>query len=156
MRLFERRKSLDKERKLVTIEIHTDREVPTEWEKRKMRKADRARNAAVRREDPQNQKAEVPDTKAAVVKAAEQTAEVAQASKDAEKVEVKILRLCPNPRLVMCTYFEEGVERRALIRVHRNKNFKPGMKLLVNRPANGMEAEPWAYDGAIPRRPGHW
>ena len=133
------------------IEIHTDRELPTEWEKRKMRKTDRARNAAVRREDPQNQNAEVPDTEAA-----EQTAGVAQASEDAEKVEVKILRLCPNPRLVECTYFEEGMERRALIRVHRNKNFKPGMKLVIKRPANGTEAEPWAYDGAIPRRPGHW
>ena len=31
-----------------------------------------------------------------------------------------------------------------------------GMKLLVKRPANGTEAEPWAYDGAIPRRFGHW
>ena len=151
MLLFERRKSLDKERKLVRIEIHTDRELPTEWEKRKMRKADRARLAAVGRRDQQNQNVEV-----AEVKAAEQTAEVAQASEDAEKVEVRILRRCPNPRLVVCTYVEEGMERRALIRVHRNKNFKPGMKLLVKRPANGAETEPWAYDGSMPRRPGHW
>jgi hypothetical protein len=151
MLLFERRKSLDKERKLVRIEIHTDRELPTDWEKRKMRKTERARNAGVRREDPQNQKAEVPDTKAA-----DQTAGVAQASEDAEKVEMKILRICPNPRLVECSYVEEGVQRRALIRVHRNKNFKPGMKLLVKRPANGTEAEPWAYDGLLPRRRGHW
>ena len=133
------------------IEIHTDRELPTEWEKRKMRKTERARNAAVRREDPQNQKAEVPDTKAA-----DQTAGVAQASEDAEKVEMKILRICPNPRLVECSYVEEGVEHRALIRVHRNKNFKPGMKLAVKRPAKDTEAEPWAYDGLLPRRPGRW
>jgi hypothetical protein len=151
MLLFEGRKSLDKERKLVRIEIHTDRELPTEWEKRKMRKTERARNAAVRREDPQNQKAQVPDTKAA-----EQTAEVAQASEGAEKVEMKVLRICPNPRLVECSYVEEGVERRALIRVGRNANFRPGMKLVVKRPANGAEAEPWAYDGSMPRRPGHW
>ena len=151
MLLFERRKSLDKERKLVRIEIHTDRELPTDWEKRKMRKADRARPAAVGRRDPQNQNVEV-----AEVKAAEQTAEVAQASEDTEKVEMKILRICPNPRLVMCTYFEEREERRALIRVHRNKNFRPGMKLLVKRPANGTEAEPWAYDGLLPRRSGRW
>jgi hypothetical protein len=97
MRLFERRKSLDKERKLVRIEIHTDRELPTEWEKRKMRKTERARLAAVGRRDPQNQNVEV-----AEVKAAEQTAEVEQASEDAEKVEIKILRTCPNPRLVQC------------------------------------------------------
>src|SRR6266700_6522299 len=115
MLLFERRKSLDKERKLVRIEIHTDRELPTQWEKRKMRKTERARNAAVRREDPQNQKAEVPDTKAA-----DQTVGVAQASEDAEQVEMKILRICPNPRLVECSYVEEGVERRCLVRVFRN------------------------------------
>jgi hypothetical protein len=151
MLLFERRKLLDKERKLVRIEIHTDRELPTDWEKRKMRKTERARNAAVRREDPQNQKAEVPDTKAA-----DQTAGVAQASEDAEKVEVRILRRCPNPHLVMCTYVEEGMERRALIRVGRNANFTPGMKLVVKRPAKGAEAEPWPYDGLLPRRPGHW
>jgi hypothetical protein len=35
-------------------------------------------------------------------------------------------------------------------------NFKRGMKLVVKRPANGTEAEPWAYDGLLPRRPGHW
>jgi hypothetical protein len=103
MLLFERRKSLENERKLVRIEIHTDREVPTEWEKRKIRKADRARLAEVGRRDPQNQNVEV-----AEVKAAEQTAEVAQASEDAEKVEMKILRTCPNPRLVMCTYASES------------------------------------------------
>jgi hypothetical protein len=150
MLLFERRKSLDQE-ELVRIEIHTDRELPTEWEKRKMRKTERARNAAVRREDPQNQKAEVPDTKAA-----DQTAGIAQASEDAEKVEMKVLRTCPNPHLVACSYVEEGVERRALIRVGRNKNFKPGMKLMVKRPAAGAEAEPWTYDGLLPRRPGRW
>ena len=133
------------------VEIHTDRELPTEWQKRKMRKAERERNAVVGRGDARNRKIEV-----AEVKAAEQTAEVAQASEDAEKVEMKVLRTCPNPRLVMCTYFEEREERRALIRVHRNKNFRPGMKLLVKRPANGTEAEPWAYDGLLPRRSGRW
>jgi hypothetical protein len=149
MLLFERRRSLDKERKLVRIEIHTDREVPTEWEKRKMGKADRARLAAVGRRDLQNQNVVGPE-----VKAAEQTAEVAQASEEAEKVEMKILRICPNPRLVMGTYVVEGMERRALISVRRNVNFRPGMKLLVKRPANGAEAEPWTYNGLLPRRPG--
>jgi hypothetical protein len=36
------------------------------------------------------------------------------------------------------------------------ENRHGGMKLLVKRPAAGAEAEPWAYDGAIPRRPGRW
>src|SRR5260221_12574851 len=112
MLFFERRKSLDKERKLVRIEIHTDRELPTEWEKRKMRKTERARNAGVRREDPQNQKAEVPDTKAADKPAGER-----QESEDAEKVEMRILRQGQNPRLGMCTNFGEEMERRHLFLV---------------------------------------
>jgi hypothetical protein len=40
--------------------------------------------------------------------------------------------------------------------VGRNANFKPGMKLLVKRPAVGADIEPWKYDGSLPRRPGHW
>jgi len=152
MLLFERRKSLDKERRLVRIEIHTDRELPTEWEKRKMRKADRARLAAVGRRDPQNQNVEV-----AEVKAAEQTAEVAQASGDAEKVEVKILRICPNPRLVECSYVKEGVEFRCLVRVGRNGNFVRGMKLSVQEPNDPRaQSEPWQYAGPLPRRRGCW
>jgi hypothetical protein len=77
-------------------------------------------------------------------------------SGSAPLVELEILRIPPNPRLVICRYWIFGEERRALIRVHRNKNFKPGMKLLVKRPANGTEAEPWGYDGLLPRRPGRW
>jgi hypothetical protein len=152
MLLFERRKSLDKERKLVKIEIHTDREPPTEWEKRKMRKAERARNAAVGGRDPQNQNLEV-----AEVKAAEQTAEVAQASEDAEKVEIKILRICLNPRLVECSYVKEGVEFRCLVRVGRNGNFVRGMKLSVQEPNDpSAQSQPWPYTGPLPRRRGCW
>jgi len=136
----------------VRIEIHTDREVPTEWEKRKMRKTDRARLAAVGRRDQQNQKAEVPDTKAT-----DQTAGVAQAYEDAEKVEVRILRICPNPRLVECSYVEEGVERRCLVRVGRNGNFVRGMKLSVQEPNDpSAQSEPWPYTGPLPRRRGCW
>ena len=134
------------------IEIHTDRELPTDWEKRKMRKADRARPAAVGRRDPQNQNVEV-----AEVKAAEQTAEVAQASEDAEKVEVRILRRCPNPRLVECSYVEEGVERQCIVRVGRNGHFVRGMKLRVHEPSDpGARSQPWSYAGPLPRRRGCW
>jgi hypothetical protein len=41
-----------------------------------------------------------------------------------------------------------------MVRVGRNANFRRGMKLVVKRPANGIEAEPWAYDALLPRRPG--
>jgi hypothetical protein len=71
-------------------------------------------------------------------------------------IELEILRIPANPRLVICRYWIFGEERRCIVSVGRNANFRRGMKLLVKRPANGMEAEPWAYDGATPRRPGHW
>jgi hypothetical protein len=72
------------------------------------------------------------------------------------EMELEILRIPPNPRMVICTYHAVSGERRCMVRVGRNANLKPGMKLLVKRPAVGAEAEPWAYDGAIPRRFGHW
>ena len=85
-----------------------------------------------------------------------QREEEISASANAPLVEVEVMRIAPNPRLLLCRYWVFGEERRALIRVHRNKNFKPGMKLSVKRPANDTEAEPWAYDGLLPRRRGHW
>jgi hypothetical protein len=117
-----------------------------------MRKAERERNAVVGRGDARNRKIEV-----AEVKAAEQTAEVAQASEDAEKVEMKILRICPNPRLVECSYVKEGVEFRCLVRVGRNGNFVRGMKLSVQEPSDpSAQSEPWPYTGPLPRRRGCW
>jgi hypothetical protein len=85
-----------------------------------------------------------------------QREEEISASANAPLVELEVLRIPANPRMILCRYWAGNEERRALIRVHRNKNFKPGMKLLVKRPAAGAEAEPWAYDGSMPRRPGHW
>ena len=85
-----------------------------------------------------------------------QREEEISASANAPLVEVEVMRIAPNPRLLLCRYWVFGEERRALIRVHRNKNFKPGMKLSVKRPANDTEAEPWAYDGLLPRRTGRW
>ena len=72
------------------------------------------------------------------------------------EIEVEIVRIPPNPRMVICGYQAVTGERRCLVRVGRNANFRPGMKLVVKRPANGAEAEPWAYDGLLPRRPGRW
>jgi hypothetical protein len=71
-----------------------------------------------------------------------------------EHEEVKVLRLCANPRLVLCTYQDEGLERRVLVRVGRNANFMPGMELKAIRPAR--ETEPWGYAGRLPRLRGRW
>jgi hypothetical protein len=72
------------------------------------------------------------------------------------EIELEILRIPPNPRMVICAYRAVSGERRCLVRVGRNANFKPGMKLVVKRPVNGAEVEPWTYNGLLPRRPGRW
>ena len=71
-----------------------------------------------------------------------------------EHEEVKVLRLCANPRLVLCAYQDNGLERRVLVRVGRNKNFVPGMELKAIRAAR--ETEPWVFQGKLPRLRGRW
>jgi hypothetical protein len=71
-----------------------------------------------------------------------------------EEVTVKILRICANPRLVLCDYQDEGLERRVLVRVGRNGNFVRGMELKALRPAR--ETEPWVFQGRLPRLRGRW
>jgi hypothetical protein len=85
----------------------------------------------------------------------ERKAQVARAETGNE-IELQILRVAPNPRLVICAYRGGSEERRCIVRVGRNTNFRRGMKLLVKRPGNGTETETWAYDGLLPRRTGRW
>jgi hypothetical protein len=65
------------------------------------------------------------------------------------EVKMKILRICANPRLVLCVYQDEELERRVLVRVGKNANFLPGMELKALRPER--ETEPWGYAGRLPR-----
>ena len=71
-----------------------------------------------------------------------------------EEVVLSVLKRCPNPRLVMCSYGEGEFERRVLVRVGRNGKFATGMKLKALRPQR--EGEVWVYTGALPRLPGRW
>ena len=73
---------------------------------------------------------------------------------ESAEVKVKILRICANPRLVLCAYSDGDLERRVLVRVGRNKNFVPGMELKALRSAK--ETEPWAFQGKLPRLRGRW
>jgi len=75
-------------------------------------------------------------------------------AESANEMELEILRIPCNPRMLICTYRVVSGERQCIVRVGRNANFKRGMKLLVKRPAARAEAEPWAYDGLLPLRPG--
>jgi hypothetical protein len=71
-----------------------------------------------------------------------------------EEVLVKVLRICANPRLVLCAYQDESNERRVLVRVGKNASFVPGMELKALRPER--ETEVWGYDGRLPRSKGRW
>ena len=70
------------------------------------------------------------------------------------KVMVRVMRVCANPRLLLCAYSESGTESRVLVRVGRNANFRLGMELEARRAAR--EGEPWIYEGRMPRFCGRW
>jgi hypothetical protein len=74
-----------------------------------------------------------------------------------QEVEVEVARIPPNPRLVWVKYHEESREHLILVRVGRNANFKPRMKLKLERPADwASRTKPWEYRGRLPRLPGRW
>jgi hypothetical protein len=85
---------------------------------------------------------------------AEQVKDYQQAAV-AEPVMVRVVRVCPNPRLVDCIYSEGGgTERRVLVRVKSNAFFRRGMEIEVQRSAR--ENEPWSYTGRLPRHARGW
>src|SRR5262245_12041330 len=71
-----------------------------------------------------------------------------------EEVKMKVLRVCENPRLVLCACRDAGQDRRVLVRVGRTRNFTPRMELKAIRPAR--ETEPWVFEGKLPRLRGRW
>ena len=98
------------------------------------------------------------------VAASEQGAVGGQSSLDWEKepsksgvVEVEVVRLCLNPRLLMARYKEGTVERVIKVKVGVNRNYRPRMKLALERPVDWeSRLLPWEYRGRRPRLPGRW
>ena len=73
------------------------------------------------------------------------------------EIELEVVRLALNPRMVICAYRTGGEEVRCLVRVGRNGHFVRGMKLSVQEPKDpSARSEPWPYAGPLPRRRGHW
>ena len=73
------------------------------------------------------------------------------------EIELEILRIPSNPRMVICGYGAVSGERRCMVRVGRNTNFRRGMKLRLQEPSDpSARSEPWRYTGPLPRRRGHW
>jgi hypothetical protein len=135
----------------------TPEELRLKW--REAKRAQRAAAAAARARAEERKR--IDDEQAA--KAAALAAEAERERKAREpvaesgnEIELEIVRIPPNPRMVICAYWAVSGERRCTVRVGWHGNFRPGMKLLVKRPVNGTEAEPWVYDGLLPRHPGHW
>jgi hypothetical protein len=80
-----------------------------------------------------------------------------QTSANAPLIEVEVLRIPPNPRLVICRYTALGEERRCTVWVGRNSKFVPRMKFWLAEPSDPVaRARPWAYAGPLPRRRGRW
>jgi hypothetical protein len=83
--------------------------------------------------------------------------EKTSASGNAPLVEVEVLRIPPNPRLVICRYWAGGEERRCMVRVGRNSNFVPRMKFWLPEPSDpAARVRPWPYADPLPRRRGRW
>ena len=72
-------------------------------------------------------------------------------------VEVEVLRIPPNPRLVICRYSVLGEERRCTVWVGRNSKLVPRMKFWLAEPSDPLTRHrPWQYAGPLPRRRGRW
>jgi hypothetical protein len=135
----------------------TPEAVRAKW--REAKRAQRAAAAAARAEAEERKRRdeELAAKAAALAATAERERKAREPiAESGNEIELEIVRIPPNPRMVICAYRAVSGERRCMVRVGRNANFKPGMKLRVKRPAAGAEAEPWRYDGSLPRRFGHW
>jgi hypothetical protein len=105
---------------------------------------------------PESTSGEEPEIAKALLATNESEEPVLEREEPVERAEVKvkILRICANPRLVLCAYQDGGLERRVLVRVGRNRNFVRGMELKALRQAK--ETEPWVFEGKLPRLRGRW
>ena len=74
-----------------------------------------------------------------------------------QEIEVEVVKIPPNPRLVWVKYSEESREHLRLVHVGRNANFKLRMRLKLERPADwATQIRPWEYKGRLLRLPGRW
>jgi hypothetical protein len=81
--------------------------------------------------------------------------EVPEKTSASESLEVEVLRIPPNPRLVICRCVVGGSQCK--VWVGRNANFVPRMRFKVRMPApERAKYDPWKYEGPLPRRRGRW
>jgi hypothetical protein len=74
------------------------------------------------------------------------------------EVELEILRIPPNPRMVICRYSVFGEERQCVVDVRRNSSFVPRMRFRLQEPTDPTaRSKPWPFaPNRLPRRRGRW
>ena len=87
----------------------------------------------------------------------EKPGEVGTGEKRGIERELEVVRICPNPRLVMCEYRELAEVRRCVVDVGKNAKWSKGMKFRIEEPFLQEEyIRPWVYRGKSPRLKGRW
>ena len=70
-------------------------------------------------------------------------------------VELEVVRVAANPRVLVCWYEEGGERRECLVKVRSNAKFRRGMRFEMAGPGEG-EGKEWEYVGVLPRFMGRW
>lgn len=71
--------------------------------------------------------------------------------------ELKVIRVGPNPRMVVCEYWEVLERRTCAVVVGDNRKWFRGMVFRMAEPVSEEEYKrPWVYRGRAPRRKGRW
>jgi hypothetical protein len=68
------------------------------------------------------------------------------------EVELEVIRVGPNPRIVVCRYKLLAEELLVKLKVKSNAKFVRGMKIRMEE----QEGEEWEYHGILPRHKGRW
>lgn len=85
-----------------------------------------------------------------------QASEVPGLARGVER-ELKVVRVGPNPRMVICEYWECESRRTCTVNVRDNRKFLRGMKFRMEEPLGELEfGKAWVFDGRSPRRKGRW
>jgi len=79
---------------------------------------------------------------------------IAQAMQPEEIRELEVVRVVPNPRMVLASYEKDGQKRVVRVVVGVNRNFKVRMRLKAQRGSD--ENTRWRLIGRRPRLPGRW
>jgi hypothetical protein len=71
--------------------------------------------------------------------------------------DLRIVRVGPNPRMILCEYYELAERRTCVVDVKRNGKYVRGMRLKMAEPKSEEDyRRPWVYVGRPPRHRGKW